>query len=633
MKPRLFALSLILALAPSLVFAQGLVISTDKEIKNYKTWDPGDTGDTGVERVDLRATLPTPGSQGKFNSCVAWAVAYATKSHQEAVDQNWNPDAPERIFSPTFLWNHLNGGKNKGSKIAKALKILQKDGCCTLKTMPYNKRNRKLYTAPITPEMRKEAKKFRISNYAFLRSKAQIQKALQLGHVVMIAITTDPQFSSGKLKYYNRKLRLKGEKLVKLNGRGSHGRHALCVVGYDNARQAFLIMNSWGTKFGDQGFMWISYDLMETVPNAKKPGDPDEFIREAWIAEDIYYSVNTKKQSIDVLSRSQYNGLSGGGKPRWMVTVSLKATKSALGQVETVIWKLPKGDKIRARAATNWRSSFAQSVSIGKSGPGHIDGLLVYKDGRMKAIKAEYNIPKNKQRQLKLSYQDRYLGLSAKSKRPQWSWSLSVAGNAVDIADIQSVDYDLGPVWKNTKYNGRKDDPKTNFRFKGRSFTATTFKATITFKDQSKQTLNLVQKFQSPRIDKLRLNNSSRYLGVRKGKPWWAWSVYVEGPLTKLKSIDKVEYELHRTFKNPKRLGDPDPELGFPLHTSGYGTFEIKAVVTMKDGSTLKLTHVLSFSEVEDDEDRSTRRTKKAKPRKKAPSKGKARETAPRKGD
>lgn len=37
------------------------------------------------------------------------------------------------------------------------------------------------------------------------------------------------------------------------------GGHALCVVGYDNGRDALLIQNSWGTSWGAQGRAWIPY--------------------------------------------------------------------------------------------------------------------------------------------------------------------------------------------------------------------------------------------------------------------------------------------------------------------------------------------------------------------------------------
>ena len=38
-----------------------------------------------------------------------------------------------------------------------------------------------------------------------------------------------------------------------------HGRHALVLVGYDNEKQAFRLMNSWGPDWSDHGYGWISY--------------------------------------------------------------------------------------------------------------------------------------------------------------------------------------------------------------------------------------------------------------------------------------------------------------------------------------------------------------------------------------
>ena len=39
------------------------------------------------------------------------------------------------------------------------------------------------------------------------------------------------------------------------------GGHAQCVVGYDDAKYggAFLIMNSWGPQWGNNGFAWVRY--------------------------------------------------------------------------------------------------------------------------------------------------------------------------------------------------------------------------------------------------------------------------------------------------------------------------------------------------------------------------------------
>src|SRR5207302_1739325 len=46
-------------------------------------------------------------------------------------------------------------------------------------------------------------------------------------------------------------------------GRATDDWHSIVVVGYDDRRQAFRLMNSWGNDWGDHGFMWLSYDLVK----------------------------------------------------------------------------------------------------------------------------------------------------------------------------------------------------------------------------------------------------------------------------------------------------------------------------------------------------------------------------------
>ena len=61
--------------------------------------------------------------------------------------------------------------------------------------------------------------------------------------------------------------------VVQPNGElhAKHGRHAMCTIGYDDKKfgGAFEIQNSWGTRYGKGGFIWIRYkDFGEFVYNA-----------------------------------------------------------------------------------------------------------------------------------------------------------------------------------------------------------------------------------------------------------------------------------------------------------------------------------------------------------------------------
>lgn len=40
------------------------------------------------------------------------------------------------------------------------------------------------------------------------------------------------------------------------------GGHAVCCVGYDDAKSAFIVRNSWGSTWGDAGHFWLPYSYM-----------------------------------------------------------------------------------------------------------------------------------------------------------------------------------------------------------------------------------------------------------------------------------------------------------------------------------------------------------------------------------
>ena len=79
-----------------------------------------------------------------------------------------------------------------------------------------------------------------------------------------------------------------------------------------------------------------------------------------------------------------------------------------------------------------------------------------------------------------------------------------------------------------------------------------------------------------------------------QGDDWWKWAVWVEGSDKALDRIDYVEWTLHPTFPDPIRK-IRDRAHKFILETSGWGTFQIRARVQMKDGSAVRLSHYLKL--------------------------------------
>jgi transcription initiation factor IIF auxiliary subunit len=90
----------------------------------------------------------------------------------------------------------------------------------------------------------------------------------------------------------------------------------------------------------------------------------------------------------------------------------------------------------------------------------------------------------------------------------------------------------------------------------------------------------------------IRLRNRWRY----KEDNWWEWKAFLDDEGSgELDQVDFVEYVLHPTFHSTVRRVD-NPEGGFVLKTAGWGVFELKAFVYLKNGEKKKLTHQLELS-------------------------------------
>ena len=52
------------------------------------------------------------------------------------------------------------------------------------------------------------------------------------------------------------------------NGSGNYGGHATCLIGYSDAKEAFILRNSWGKSFGQGGYTWFPYSDFNKILEA-----------------------------------------------------------------------------------------------------------------------------------------------------------------------------------------------------------------------------------------------------------------------------------------------------------------------------------------------------------------------------
>ncbi len=78
------------------------------------------------------------------------------------------------------------------------------------------------------------------------------------------------------------------------------------------------------------------------------------------------------------------------------------------------------------------------------------------------------------------------------------------------------------------------------------------------------------------------------------GDDWWSWSIWIEGDDDQLDQIEKVVYQLHRSFPDPVRIVT-NRKNKFKLTSAGWGVFTIHARVITHDGAACKLVHELEL--------------------------------------
>jgi transcription initiation factor IIF auxiliary subunit len=97
-----------------------------------------------------------------------------------------------------------------------------------------------------------------------------------------------------------------------------------------------------------------------------------------------------------------------------------------------------------------------------------------------------------------------------------------------------------------------------------------------------------------PRVTPDRITTKNDFAPLRKRKGWYNWSVYLIADDDIKAQIESVTYTLHPTFPQPVRTVK-DPSDGFRLRTSGWGEFQIKIDIHLKNGETISKYHWLNL--------------------------------------
>ncbi|MEL6413857.1 MAG: C1 family peptidase, partial [Pseudomonadota bacterium] len=242
----------------------GLIPLSDEEYDALDERDPLMRGAL-PEFIDLSSFLPEAGHQGAQGSCVGWAVGYALKTYHEAKEgQIVRPDDYYH-FSPAFIYNTIKQGDDclAGSRITDALDLVQQIGAVSMSDFPYVEATCDLPTLAVS----ERGADYKIKNYNRLArgDLFGIKEALSNEKPVVAGMYVFPEFYAWEGNGTYESTRSLEE---------ARDYHAVTIVGYDDSKEALKIFNSWGTDWGDDGYVWMDYDTAKQI------------IREAYVTTD-----------------------------------------------------------------------------------------------------------------------------------------------------------------------------------------------------------------------------------------------------------------------------------------------------------------------------------------------------------
>jgi esterase/lipase superfamily enzyme len=212
--------------------------------------------------ASLKRFAPIPGDQGTTGTCVGWATAYAARTIIASMQNGWTEQAviTANAFSPSYLYNQLRGQSGsdptctRGTLIPYALELMKERGALDLNSFPFDCSRGVSIRDHEKAEPNKILEYTRLFNQGSRNKVLPVKKSLAEGKPVVIGMLVPSSFMNQRDDLWEPSY--PGEEVTPYDG------HALTVVGYDDDMYggSFELMNSWGTRWGNSGFIWMKYD-------------------------------------------------------------------------------------------------------------------------------------------------------------------------------------------------------------------------------------------------------------------------------------------------------------------------------------------------------------------------------------
>ncbi len=280
-------------------YATGDLLTPEEALGQIETQTNDEVSTIGIEDVPILSFydlsvlpyFPPIGDQGRVGSCVAWATTYYQFTY-EANKLNNITTTYQNSYSPAWVFNFTNNGTGGGSNYQQAYTVLKKQGALKMCDFPYDGYNYS-HTWSTDTDAMIEALETRLTGEHTKKITTSTNK---------ITSATDTQLNevkqllcAGKLLTVRVKLETSQNGIINWEFKETNNNqglavcyatnpdpdntsgHMLTIVGYDNSiecdingnniieaneKGAFKVANSWGTSWGNNGYIWVMYDAL-----------------------------------------------------------------------------------------------------------------------------------------------------------------------------------------------------------------------------------------------------------------------------------------------------------------------------------------------------------------------------------
>ena len=203
-------------------------------------------------KVDLRPFCTLIEDQGNLGSCtgqaIAGAIEYLNKKTGKTNDVS-------RLF--IYYWERVMLGTvnyDSGAYIRDGIKSVFRYGAPLERLWPYiiSRFKNKPSTTAITDGTRRKVMLYeRAANFDAVKNALSNGFPVTIGFYVYSSFMSRLVSTTGIMPYPN----TARERFL--------GGHAVLLVGYDDSTQRFIARNSWGTKWGDNGYFYMPYQVIQ----------------------------------------------------------------------------------------------------------------------------------------------------------------------------------------------------------------------------------------------------------------------------------------------------------------------------------------------------------------------------------